>query len=407
MSVFARAKNLLLQPRAEWRRIEEEPAGVGRTVVRGLLPLAAIPAVCSALGLCLIGLRGGGATVRLPWTVGLMQAASLYLLAVIGLAVVAVITALVAPTFGGRADRGRGFKLAVHGATAALIGGVFLLVPPLAPLALLMALYSAYLVFTGLPIVMRCAPRRSVPYTAVVVLAGAVVGVLGSSAMTHFLSAGLGGAEIALHTPGGMLKLDAAGLVAASTQMADAAQRIASASEKQDATVQAQKQAGQTAAPAGAAAVDPDAGVVPAASLKAALPETLGPFARKSIEMQGGRVGNRESSNARADYASGDQRLRVELTDLGHMRKLMNEVGAVVQGERENAVESERTWQEGGRILHENFRKDGSFAQVTTTLRNGVVAELTGQRMNLDEVKAASAQLDLNLLETLRRSTPQ
>ena len=402
MSVIARTKNLLLQPRAEWRRIDEEPAGIGRTVARTLLPLAAIPAVCSAIGLCLIGIRGGGAAIRLPWTVGLLQAVALYLLAVIGLAAVALITTLVAPTFGGRAERVRGFKLAVHGATAALVGGIFLLVPPLAPLALLAALYSAYLVFTGLPVIMRCAPRRSVPYTAVVVLAGAVVGLLGSSAMTHFLSVGLGGAEIALHTPGGMLRLDAAGLATASQQVADAAQKMARASEQQDAAASRQQQAGGTAPVTGG---DPDKGVVPAAALKAALPEILGPFARRSIEMQGGRVGDREASNAKADYASGDQRLRVELTDLGHMRRLMADAGAVVQGERENGVESERTWQENGRILHENFRKDGSLAQVTTTLRNGVVAELTGQRMTLDQVKAASSQLDLNLLENLRRST--
>lgn len=401
MSVIARAKNLLLQPRAEWRRIDEEPAGIGRILVRTLLPLAAIPAVCSALGLCLVGIRGGGATLRLPWATGAMQAVALYLLAVVGLAAVALVTVLVAPTFGARAEGTRGFKLAVNGATAALVGGVFLLAPPLAPLALLAALYSAYLVFTGLPIVMRCAPRRSVPYTAVVVLAGAVVGVFGNSAMTHFLSAGLGGAEIALHTPGGLLRLDAAGMAAASQQMVDAAQKISAASDKQQAAVQAQKDPTGTPPVTGG---DPDKGVVPAASLKAALPETLGPFVRKSIEMQGGRIGQRESANAHADYASGDQRLRVELTDLGNMRQLMASAGAVVQGERENAVESERTWQEGGRILHENFRKDGSFAQVTTTLRNGVVAELTGQRMSLDEVKAASSQLDLNLLENLRRS---
>ncbi|MCZ2497311.1 DUF1282 domain-containing protein [Xylophilus sp. Kf1] len=401
MSVIARTKNLLLQPRTEWRRIDEEPAGVGRTVARTLLPLAAIPAACSAIGLCLVGIRGGGAAVTLPWSVGALQALALYLLAVVGLAVVAVITTLVAPTFGGRAERARGFKLAVHGATAALVGGVFLLVPPLAPLALLAALYSAYLVFTGLPVIMRCAPKRCVPYTAVVVLAGAVVGLLGSSAMTHFLSVGLGGAEIALHTPGGTLRLDAAGMLTASQQMADAAQKMATASEKQQAAAAQQQKTGTPPVTGG----DPDKGVVPAAALKGALPETLGPFARKSIEMQGGRVGDRESSNAKADYASGEQRLRVELTDLGHMRRLMAEAGAVVQGERENAVESERTWQENGRILHENYRKDGSLAQVTTTLRNGVVAELTGQRMSLDEVKAASSQLDLNLLENLRRTT--
>ena len=54
---------------------------------------------------------------------------------------------------------------------------------------------------------------------------------------------------------------------------------------------------------------------------------------------------------------------------------------------------------------HENFRKDGSSAQYTTTLRNGVVVEVTGTRMNLDEVKAASSLLDLATLEKLQRRT--
>ncbi|WP_295855826.1 Yip1 family protein [uncultured Xylophilus sp.] len=397
MSVLSRLQKLLLQPRAEWRRIDEDPSTAGRVVLTSLLPLAAIPALCSFVGLSLVGVGAGGALVRLPVAAGLLQALAMYLVAVLGIVLVAVVVKLVAPTFGARPEWPRAFKLAVYGSSAALLGGVFLAVPALSLMALVAALYSVYLVFTGLPAVMRTSQHKVVPFTAVIVLAGAVVGLLASAATSHFLARGLGDAAVVLQTPGGKLRLDAAGLEAASQKMADAAQRLEAASEKQS----------QAAAPVvGTGPVlggDPDAGAVPAPALKAALPETLGAFTRTAVEMQGGKVTGMATSNARAEYSNGEQRLRVEMIDLGSMSKLMAEAGAVVQGERENSASAERTWQEGGRTLHENYRKDGSMAQYTTTLRNGVVVELTGSRMNLDEVKAASSLLDLKTLESLRR----
>ncbi|MES2186657.1 MAG: Yip1 family protein [Pseudomonadota bacterium] len=388
MTLFSRAKRLLLQPRAEWRRIDEEPVSAAQVVRRTLLPLAAVPALGAAVGLCLVGAGGGAPAQRLPWATGAVLAAALYLLMVVGLLLVALVAATVAPTFGGRGPRTNALKLAVHGSTAALLGGIFLVLPVLAPLSLLAALYSVYLVFTGLPVLMRNPPQRSVPYTAVVVLAGAVVGLLASSTMAHFgLARGL--------------PLDTARLEAASRQVTDAAQRLEAASEKQGAAPAAGQPPLVGTAPVSGG--DPDGAVVPAPALKAALPAALGAFTRTAIEMQGGQVTGKVASNARADYTNGEQRLRVELLDLGTMSKLMSEAGAVVQGERDNAAESERTWQEAGRTLHENYRKDGSMAQYTTTLRNGVVVELTGTRMNLDEVKAASSQLDLATLEGLQR----
>ncbi len=397
MILLSRAQRLLLQPRAEWRRIAEEPATPAQVVRRTLLPLAAVPALGAMVGLCLVGVQSGPAMGRLPWAAGALLALALYVLAVAGVSLMGLVVATVAPTFGGQQQPGSAFKLVVHGSTAALLGGVFLLLPMLAPLALLAALYSVYLVFTGLPVLMGTPPQRSVPYTAVVVLAGAVVALLGSSTVGHFL--GRGG-----------LALDAGTLQAATQKLADAAQRMEAASEKQGEAAQAQQQAAQQAAAAATApgtppvaGGDPDSGVVPAPALKAALPEALGAFSRTAIEMQGGQVTGKVASNARADYASGTQRLRVELTDLGTMSKLMAEAGATVQGERENAAEAERTWQEAGRTLHEKYRKDGTMAQYTTTLRNGVVVDVTGTRMNLDEVKAASSQLDLATLEGLQR----
>jgi len=398
MTLIQRIQNLLLQPRMAWRRIDEAPISAG-ALWRQLLLLAAIPAVCSCIGMAAVGAGSAGLTVRLPWAAGLAQAVAIYLLLVLGVWLLALVMAIVAPTFGGRSDRLRAFSLAVHSSSAALLAGVFLLVPALAPLMLVGALYSVYLVFTGLPVLMRSAPQKTAPYTAVIVLAGAVAGLLVSSSMSYFTTQGLGSAVITLRTPGGKLSLDADALGAASQKMADAAQRMEAASERQAA---AQPPATGTPPVTGG---DPDEGAVPAPALKAALPETLGAFRRTAIEMHGGHMTGRATSNARADYARDDQRLRIEMLDLGSMSKLMAEAGAVVQGERENSQLSERTWQENGRTLHESFRKDGSQAQYTTTLRNGVVVELTGQKMTLDEVKAASSLLDLATLEGLQRKS--
>ncbi|WP_198969162.1 Yip1 family protein [Xylophilus sp. ASV27] len=395
MILIQRIQNLLLQPRVAWRRIDEVSVSAG-PLWRQLLLLAAIPAVCSCIGMAAVGAGSAGLTVHLPWVAGLAQAAAIYLLLVLGVWLLALVMAIVAPTFGGNADRLRAFSLAVHASSAVLLAGVFLLVPPMAPLMLVGALYSVYLVFTGLPVLMRSAPQKTAPYTAVIVLAGAVAGLLVSSAISYFT---LGSAVVKLHTPGGKLALDAQALGAASQKMADAAERMEAASERQ---AGAQPPATSTPPLIGG---DPDAGAVPAPALKAALPEMLGAFRRTAIEMQGGHMAGRATSNARADYVRDEQRLRIEMLDLGSMSKLMAEAGAVVQGERENGQLSERTWQENGRTLHESFRKDGSQAQYTTTLRNGVVVELTGQKMSLDEVKAASSLLDLATLEGLQRQS--
>ena len=404
MSLIHRIKNLLLQPRTAWRRIDDTPIGPARIVFH-LLLLALVPAICGFVGLSVVGAQAAGVTIRLPWQQGLVHAAATYCMLVVGVLVVALVAHVVAPTFGGRASRESALKIAVYGSAAALLGGVFLLVPALSMLWLLAVLYSAYVVFAGLPAVMRSAPQKTVPYAAVLVLAGAVVGLLLSAAMTRITAYGMEAADITLQTSGGKVRLDAASLEAASQKISDAAQRMEAASERQGAAAAAGQGAAPTVGTPPVTGGDPDTGAVPAPALKAALPETLGAFQRTAIEMHGGQVTGRVNSNARADYSNGEQRMRIEMIDLGAMSKLMAAAGAAVQGERENSSVSERTWQENGRTLHENFRKDGSSAQYTTTLRNGVVVEVTGTRMNLDEVKAASSLLDLATLEKLQRRT--
>jgi hypothetical protein len=428
MRLISRIRNLLLQPRAAWLRIADDAPSFGSVLMQHILPLALIPALAVGIGLCMVGWRPAGAmqTVRLSWLQGVPVMLFVYVSAVLGTLLVSWLTRAVAPTFGGRGNARSALALVGYGSTAAWLGGVFLALPALAVLAGIVALYSAYAISMGLPVLMGSNHRKTIPYTAAVVLAGAVIGLLISSGVTHYAA----GVMVA-----GDGVIAGAGSAAASAQVAEASKKLDSAAERIEAASARQEAVTSDAAVAAKAAVaasaaassesaaattlatsgvapggtppvtggDPDSGAVPAQALKASLPEKLGTFTRTEIQMQGGRVKGLVTSNARAEYKSDDQQMRIELIDLGNMSKLMAQAGAAVQGDREDSATKERTWQEGGRTLHENYRKDGSWAQYTTTLRNGVVVEVTGHKMSLDEVKSASSQLDLATIEAMKR----
>jgi len=76
-----------------------------------------------------------------------------------------VINAL-APTFGATADMGQAFKLAAYAPTAAWIGAIFNIVPVLGQIiAIAAAFYSLYLLYVGLPKLMRPPEDKVVVYT--------------------------------------------------------------------------------------------------------------------------------------------------------------------------------------------------------------------------------------------------
>lgn len=155
--------------------IDAEPATVASIYTGYVMILAAIPAVCGAIGLGLLGFSIG--TV-------IRMAVVRYIAALVGVYVLALIIDALAPNFGGQKDQLRAVKVAAYSATASWVVGVVLLVPALSILGLL-GLYSLYLLYTGLPVLMKAPAERAPGYTAIVILAAIVVfvviGVLTSS----------------------------------------------------------------------------------------------------------------------------------------------------------------------------------------------------------------------------------
>jgi hypothetical protein len=170
MNLVARVKAILLSPKSEWGVIEAEQATVGSLYTGYIMPLAAIPAVASFIGLGVIGTRG------YRWGMGsaLTMAVTSYVMALAGVFVLALIVDALAPTFGGQKSQIQALKVAAYSSTASWIAGIFSLIPALSVLAIL-GLYSLYLLFLGLPKLMKAPQEKALGYTVVAIICAIVV----------------------------------------------------------------------------------------------------------------------------------------------------------------------------------------------------------------------------------------
>jgi len=90
----------------------------------------------------------------------------------------ALIIDALAPTFGVQKNFDQAFKVAAFIPTPAWIAGVFSIIPSLSIIAALVSLYSLYLLFVGLPILMKAPADKALPYTVVVIIAAIVITVV-------------------------------------------------------------------------------------------------------------------------------------------------------------------------------------------------------------------------------------
>lgn len=178
MTLIERARDILLKPKETWPAIAEESADAQSIYTRYLVFLAAIPAVCGFIGLALFGLGGAGVNLRLPMSFLIVQMVVSYLMTLAIIYIVALIVDALAPSFGATRSRIQALKLVAYSSTAALVGGVFSLVPALSILGIVAALYSIYLLYTGIDALMRCPPGKAGAYTAVAVVCAIVASIV-------------------------------------------------------------------------------------------------------------------------------------------------------------------------------------------------------------------------------------
>lgn len=179
MNLIVRVKNILAQPAQEWAVIETESASLSDLYGAYIVPLAAIGPAASIIGLSIVGLGG----YRLPFMSSIGHAVVSYVLALAGVYVLALIIDALAPNFQGTKNQMQALKVAAYSSTAAWLAGIFILIPALGFLQIL-GLYSLYLLYLGLPRLMKTPEDKALVYTIVVIVAAfvifAIIGGIGS-----------------------------------------------------------------------------------------------------------------------------------------------------------------------------------------------------------------------------------
>jgi hypothetical protein len=165
-SLVDRAKNIIMQPKLEWPVIDAEPTSIADIYRNYVVILAAIPAICSAIGLFLMG--NGFFRFSPSFIIG--QAILSYVLTLVGVYIFALILEALAPSFGGTKDRVKAFKLAAYSWTAAWVASVILIIPLLGILVLVAAIYGFYILYLGVPVLMKVPEDKAVVYTIVAIV---------------------------------------------------------------------------------------------------------------------------------------------------------------------------------------------------------------------------------------------
>ena len=172
MALVDRVKNMLLSPRTEWPVVDAEPATVGSLYAGYIAPLAAIPAICQAIGMSMIGMTIPflGTHYKTPFVSAIESALVMYVFGLVAIYIVALVVDNLAPSFGGTKNMVQAMKVVAYSYTAAWIGGLFSIIPALSIIGLLFGLYSLYLLYLGLPVLMKSPADKAVGYTVVVVI---------------------------------------------------------------------------------------------------------------------------------------------------------------------------------------------------------------------------------------------
>jgi hypothetical protein len=375
-----RVKAILLKPNEEWARIDAEPATIPDLYRSYVVPLAAIWPVCSLIGLLLLG-----STYLFKLMIG--QLILGYVLMLIMIYVFAVIIDTLAPNFKGASNRVQAFKVAAYSATAAWVAGVFGLIPFLGVLVLLGAFYSLYLLYLGLPRLMKVPQDQAVTYTVVVVIVGFVIALIAGGITTTL-------ARMLAPTPvltisdgtvsGTVAGIDLSKLQAASKQIESVAKNAEAAAK------------GAPNAPVGA--IDPNA-------LQGLLPAALSGFEKTGLSSASGGAAGLGGSRAEARYGSGANAIRLSVTDMGAAGAFAALGSAFnVQSSKEDENGYEKMGKVDGRMTTEKWNKASSSGSYGVLVGDRFMVEAEGQGTSIDSLKAAVAQINFGTLEQLAKS---
>jgi hypothetical protein len=177
--ILSRAYGLLREPKSEWRQIRDEETSVAGLMLGYVAPLAAAAPICGLIGQLAFGRGLSGSPAQI-----LVGAVISFLVFMALVFFLGYLINAIAENFEAERSDLAAMKAAAYTPTPAFLAGMFSIWPPLWWVVLFGAAASAFLLYRGLPILMKAPEDRALSYAATVAVTGlialVVMGVLTS-----------------------------------------------------------------------------------------------------------------------------------------------------------------------------------------------------------------------------------
>jgi hypothetical protein len=420
--LIARAKAILLTPRAEWPVIAAEPATVGSVFTGYVVIMAAIPSIAHFLGSTLIGISVPFlGTYRVGFGAAAATAVLTYVLSLISVFLVALVVDALAPSFSAEKSRVQAVKTVAYAYTAGWVASIIGIVPGLMIISALVGLgYGIYLINMGLPFTMKCPPEKSVGYTVVTIIVAIVASIvvnwivgmiafggLGAAGMnpafSHYSRSRGEAAELAAEAAGGFAKGSSGeALQNWAKNMEKASKQVESAQKSGDSTAQANAVGQMLGAALGSGgkveSLAPD-------RIKAFVPESLGGLKRTEVSAERNAAMGMQISKATAAYSDGaDHRLNLEISDTGALKGLMGFAAGWGGVEQDKETENgyEKTYKSNGQLVHEKWDKQSNSGEYAVVVADRFTIQVSGNAGSIDELKRAAAGVNASGLAALK-----
>jgi hypothetical protein len=171
--ILSRAFGLFRDPKQEWEQIRAEQTTVQHILLGYVAPLALIPPVCD-----LIGSYAFNNALTGDIGASIIRAAVTWIVSIALVFFLGVLINALAPNFDGDKDDLAAQKIAAYSLTPAFLSGVFSLWPPLWWLSLIALGAMVFLMYRGLPILMKAPADRALAYAVTVTIATMVAGIV-------------------------------------------------------------------------------------------------------------------------------------------------------------------------------------------------------------------------------------
>jgi hypothetical protein len=163
-NIIMRVTNILTKPKEEWPVIAGEATSIAALYSGYIVILAAIPAVAAFIQMTIFA----AALFRVGMTAGLMTTILSYALTLGGVYLSAFIVDKLAPSFQSQSNMIQALKLVAYAYTASWVAGIFNVIPFLGILFVIAGgVYSIYLFYLGLPVMMRTPQDKVIIYMIV------------------------------------------------------------------------------------------------------------------------------------------------------------------------------------------------------------------------------------------------